>query len=341
MKNMKSSFLNFFSLSIVILVLFLSSCGDKSNECVTAPDTSSIQLTVEIEQLQEKLVGINTKDELVSLLSAYPAVRDDFFRRPEYPNDSVFINTLFSKFTNPHMDSLLMETKKAFGDVSVLQTQFHEAFTNLKYYYPDFNPPKIQTVISGLDNDLFISDSLIIIGLDFYIGPGATYRPQMYDYLLRQYTPKNIVPSCLLLFGISDPFNATNQTDKTVVADMVAYGKSYYFAKHMLPCVADSILMNYTGKEIEEAKKFENLIWYRIIEDKILFSTNHIDKQRFLGDRPKTIEVGEDCPGRIGQWVGWQIVKKYMKDHPEVTLPQLMQMSDAQLLFKESKYKPK
>jgi hypothetical protein len=163
----------------------------------------------------------------------------------------------------------------------------------------------------------------------------------MYDYILRQYVKENIVPSCLLLFGISDPYNATNATDKTVVADMIAYGKSYYYAKHMLPCLPDSILMNYTGKEIEEAKKFENLIWYRIIEDKILFSTNHIDKQHFLGERPKTIEVGEDCPGRIGQWVGWQIVNKYMNDNPSVTLPQLMQMSDAQLLFKESKYKPK
>jgi hypothetical protein len=239
------------------------------------------------------------------------------------------------------MDTLMIETREVFGDASQLHTQFHEAFTNLKFYYPEFTPPKIQTLISGLDNDLYISDTLIIISLDFYLGPQAKYRPQMYDYLLRQYIPENIVPSCLLLFGISDPYNATNPTDNTVVADMVAYGKSYYFAKHMLPCVADSILMQYTGEEITEAKKFENLIWYRIIEDKILFSTSHIDKQHFLGERPKTIEVGEDCPGRIGQWVGWQIVNKYMETHPEISLKELMQTQDAQVIFNASKYTPK
>jgi hypothetical protein len=64
-------------------------------------------------------------------------------------------------------------------------------------------------------------------------------------------------------------------------------------------------------------------------------------KQKFLGDRPKTLEVGEQCPGRIGQWVGWQIVKKYMETHPDVSLPQLMQMNDAEKIFKESRYKPK
>jgi hypothetical protein len=63
-------------------------------------------------------------------------------------------------------------------------------------------------------------------------------------------------------------------------------------------------------------------------------------KQKYLGERPKTIEVGEKCPGRIGQWVGWQIVNKYQETHSETALPELMQISDADKLFKESHYKP-
>ena len=207
--HMKFRYLFFTSLS-----LFLYSCGDNASECVVAPDTSTIRLTVEMESLEEKLVSITTKDELVSLLSEYPTIRDYFFRRTEYPNDSVFINSLFTKFTNPHMDTLLIETKNRFGDAPILKAQFHEAFTNLKYYYPDFTPPKIQTVLSGLDNDLYVSDSLIIVSLDFYIGPGAKYRPQMYEYLLRQYTPENIVPSVMLLYGISDPTMPLTRTIK-------------------------------------------------------------------------------------------------------------------------------
>jgi hypothetical protein len=177
------------------------------------------------------------------------------------------------------------------------------------------------------------------VSLDYFIGPGAKYRPNMYEYLLRQYTKDNIVPSVMLLYGMNR-FNYSNPEDQTTLADMVAFGKSYYFAKHMLPCVPDSIFIWYTDEEIKGAKSNHDLIWYRLIEDQVLYSTSHMTKQKFLGERPVTIEVGEKCPGRIGQWVGWEIVKSYMKTHPETTLPELMQMLDADKLFKESKYKP-
>ncbi len=268
-------------------------------------------------------------------------MRDYLFMRQEnYPDDSIFINTLYQRFTHPGFDTLLTETKNVFGDLSSLKEEFREAFTNLTYYYPDFVPPKIQTVITGLESDLVITDSLIIVGLDYYLGKKGKYRPRLYDYLLTRYEPEDIVPSCLLIYGIGERFNKTSLENKAVLADMIAYGKSFYFAKHMLPCVPDSTFIWYTAEEMNGSRENEKLIWARLIEDQVLFSTSHIAKQKFLGERPKTLEVGEKCPGRIGQWVGWQIVNRYMASHPEITLPQLMEMQDADKLFKESRYKP-
>jgi len=252
----------------------------------------------------------------------------------------VFINELYHRFSNPHIDTLLSETKRVFGDLSELKTEFTQAFTNLKYYYPDFNTPKVVTLISGLDTDLFVSDTLIMVSLDFFLGPGAKYRPKMYDYLLRQYEKENIVPSCMLIYGINDYFNKTDINDHTVLADMIAYGKSFYFAKHMTPCVPDSVFIWYSQEEIEGSRKNQDLIWARLVQDQVIYATNHMVKQKYLGERPKTLEVGEKCPGRIGQWIGWQIVNRYMETHSETTLPQLMQMSNAQQLFKESGYRP-
>ncbi len=195
-----------------------------------------------------------------------------------------------------------------------------EAFTNIKAYYPDFKAPKVKTVVSGLmENDLLVTDSLIVISLDFFLGPDARFRPQVYDYQLRKFEPEDIVPSCMLIYGIDERFNKTNLSDKTVLADMIAYGKSFYFAKHVNPCVADSTLLWYTAEEIDGARKYQELIWARFIQDKVLYSTSGEEKRNYLGERPVTIQVGEKCPGRIGQWVGWQIVKAYMKSHPETT----------------------
>lgn len=291
--------------------------------------------------LQDSVTNIHSKQELVKLLTRHPVLRDYTFRRDEYPNDSLFINELYNRFTNLHLDTLLSETKRVFGDGSDLKIQFEEAFSNLQYYYPNFKPPKIRTVISGLlGSDLLVTDSLIIVSLDFFLGRGAKYRPKMYEYLLRKYDPSDIVPSCMLIYGISNQFNKSQKDDQTVLADMVSYGKAFYFAKHMLPCVPDSVFIWYTPEEISSSRKNEDLIWARFIESQVLFSTNNKVKQDYLGERPITIQVGEKCPGRIGQWIGWRIINKYAESHSETALPKLMTLDNAQKIFKESKYKP-
>lgn len=325
---------------IFIAIVPLASCTKQKGDCGFKPETGSVKIDLKFEALQDSFVNISSKPELVKMLGKYTAIRDYIFRRAEYPNDSVFINDLYRRFNNPHIDTLSTETTRVFGNLAELKAQFTDAFKNLKYYYPNYNPPKVQTIISGLDTDLLVTDSLIIVSLDFYLGPGAKYRPKMYDYLLKQYEKENIVPSCLLIYGISDRFNKTDINDKTVLADMIAYGKSYYFAKHMLPCVPDSIFMWYSTEEIIGANKNQDLIWARLIEDQVLYSTNHMVKQKFLGERPKTIEVGEKCPGRIAQWIGWKIIDRYAETHPETPLPQLMEMAQADKIFKESRYKP-
>ncbi len=328
-----------FAFLAVCVILF--GCGEEAEQCVFRPDVAGIDVDVVFEQFEDSLVNIRSKSQLVDLLTRQPMLRDYVFQRTLYPDDSVFINAIYNRVTNPHFDTLYFETKRVFGDLSELKASFEEAFTNMKYYYPDFNPPKIQTLISGLlETDLFVSDTLIIVSLDFYLGPGARYRPNTYEYLLRQYVKENIVPSCMLIYGIDGRYNQLNENDNTILADMIAYGKSYYFAKHMLPCVPDSVFTWYTAEETRGARAHQDLIWARLLQDRVLFETSHLVKQRYLGERPKTLEVGEECPGRIGQWVGWQIVNSYMDSHPDVELPELMSMQDAQSIFKQSGYRP-
>lgn len=328
-------------LAAVWLILLAAGCTKEQDECVFKPDTSDSKVIITLEQLQDSIVNIKSKDALVAFFSKQPLIRDYMFRRTEYPGDSVFLDELYSRFNNPHFDTLLAETKRVFGDGSILKAEFEAAFSNVKYYYPDFTPPRIQTIITGLDTDMLVTDSLIIISLDFYLGRGAKYRPKnVYNYILRKYDPDDIVPSAMLIYGIDGKFNKTDMNDKTVLADMVAYGKAFYFAKHMLPCTPDSTLIWYTPEEIRGSRANEDLIWARFIESNVLFATSHVVKKDYLGERPVTIQVGEKCPGRIGQWVGWRIVNKYMDSHPDITLPQLMNTANAQQLFKESHYKP-
>jgi len=324
-----------------LATLIFSSCRNSvQDECVYAPPTEGIAIELPYESLEDQLPAIQSKQDLVDFFSHNVTMRDYFFNRPAYPNDSAFINQLYSRFSNPHLDTLLMETKAVFGDGVQLKEELTVAFTNLKSYYPDVQVPRVQTVITGLETDLFLSDSLIIIGLDYYLGKNARFRPNMYEYMLRRYEKNFIVPSIMLLYGIDGRFNETDLHDRTVLADMITYGKAYYFAKHMMPCVPDSVFIGYTAEEMAGARANQDLIWKKLVEDEAFYSTTQQMKQRYIAERPKTYEIGDQAPGRIGTWVGWQIVNKYAERNSDLSLPQLMKVKDAKEIFTESKYRP-
>jgi len=322
-----------------LFALVLMACKpDPEEKCIIAPE---VKMELSFSSLEDSIPIIHTKQDLVNFFSHHVALRDVFFGRKNYPSDSVFINKLFRRFVHPSFDTLLMETKKVFSDGQSLKEEFRTAFANMKYYYPEFKAPRVETVITGLESDLFVSDTLVIVGLDYYLGKKAKYRPNMYEYMLRRYERNFIVPSMLLLYGIDGKYNHVNLSDRTVLAEMIAYGKAYYFARHMLPCSPDSVFIGYTVKEIEGAKVNQDMIWKRLVDDEALFSTSQQMKQRFIAERPKTYEVGNECPGRIGTWVGWQIVNEYMRQNPAMTLPELMKVTEAQKIFKGSKYSVK
>lgn len=321
--------------------VFLSSCQNTpQEECIYAPNTEDITFDLQFESLEDELPAIRNKQELIDFFSRNKAMRDVFFNREAYPSDSVFINQLYDRFSNPHIDTLLMETHAVFGDGTALKEELAMAFANIKSYYPDFQIPRIQTVITGLESDLYVSDSLIIIGIDYYLGKKARFRPNMYEYMLRRYDKNFIVPSIVLLYGIDGRYNNTDLTDHTVLADMITYGKAYYFAKHMMPCVPDSVIIGYTAEEMAGARANQDMIWKKLVEDEAFYSTSQQMKQRYITERPKTYEIGDQAPGRIGTWMGWQIVNKYAERNSDLSLPQIMQTNDARKIFTESKYRP-
>ena len=62
-------------------------------------------------------------------------------------------------------------------------------------------------------------------------------------------------------------------------------------------------------------------------------------KRKFIGERPNVHEISRDCPGRIGVWIGWQIVESYMENN-NVSIQELLKSTDNDTLFRLSKYKP-
>jgi len=95
--------------------------------------------------------------------------------------------------------------------------------------------------------------------------------------------------------------------------------------------------------QLDWAKKNESAIWGYLLDENLLYETDYPKIQKFINVGPFTQGIGEnnESAPRLGIYIGWQIIKKYMEKNPNVTLQQLMSNTDAQQILTDSKYHPK
>lgn len=327
---MKLRSICFATVGLFIGLSFLLSC--QNSETI---DTSNISVKVDIQRFDEAMMQLKTKEQIKDFLLKNTKFVNQFYQTT--PDDTALINRLFLIHNNPDTQAFYEDTKKSFGNLADLSKQLETAFKHIKFYYPDFKEPKIITSFTALDLELMVSDDMIVIPLETFLGPKARYRPQYPFYLLQRFDKPYIVPSILTI--LSKKYNAIDQNDRSLLGDMVYYGKSYEFTRAMLPDVADSLVIAYADSNMTKTWNSQDLVWGYFLDNKLLYETNDRIKDKYLSDRPKVQEIGNDCPGRIAQWLGWRIVSRYRTENPSISLIDLMKNPNARDIFEKSKYK--
>lgn len=292
-------------------------------------------------RLDQQLFSYKSPDSVRALLNRNPDVAQLYFNANGAGNDTAVVQELTNRINNPALNEFNDQIQGRFGDMADLQNQLVESFTNIKKNFPDFRAPKVVTMVTGfMGPDLVVTDSLVVIGLDYFAGAKAKFRPQGPEYpqyILRRYDKEYLVAA--IVFAISDKYNATNRQDQTMLADMIYYGKGYVFTKAMLPEVGDSLVIGYSDKQLTQTFNAQDLVWGHFIDNQLLYQTNPAIKQRYLNERPFTAEIGQACPGAIGRWIGWRIVGRYHDEHTSVSIAELMRNTDARQIFEQSGYK--
>ena len=296
---------------------------------------------VTVIRFDQQLFNQKSPDSIRAWLNQNPTVAQLYFNANGAGNDTTLVRQLTNRLNNPALNQFNTQIQTQFGDLADLRKQLGEAFTNIKKDFPDFKSPKIATVVTGfMGPDLVVTDSLVIIGLDYFVGPKAKFLPPkdvFPQHILRRYDKDHLAPA--IVFAISDKYNATNRADQTLLADMVYYGKGYVFTKTMIPEVADSLVIGYSDKQLTQTFNAQDVVWAHFIDNQLLYQTNPAIKQRYLNERPYTAEIGQACPGAIGRWLGWRIVGRYRDEHSGQNIADLMRNADARQIFEQSGYK--
>ena len=317
---------------MIWILLFLSCESQNCRESV-----SPVEIVLEVDRLEEDLFNSKSSKEVEVFLTKNKDFAQFFLHADQYPSDSVLANSIFNLVQNRSIDTLYQESIDAFKNFDQAVRTLEEGLGRLKVYYPQTPSPKVQTAVTGLYNDLFISNEHIMIGMDFFIGSEATYKPQQIPYYILQRYDLEHLPASILQF-ISSQYIKPGKKDD-MLTEMIDYGKSYYLLSKLLPCTPGNILIGYTEEEWSDIFENEGIIWANFVENELLYETNHQVKQKFLGERPNVYEIGDKCPGRIARWVGWQIVNSYA-EKTGATVQQIMNETEANVIFSNSGYKP-
>lgn len=310
-----------------LVAFVLISCNSKS-ELEKAIDAVEVQ--VEIERFDKEYYE-SSDSELGKIKAKYP------YLFPTHIHDSIWLeqknDTLFAE--------LYQEVQKKFPDIKELEKELTSLFKHIKYYFPKVKIPKVNTIIAEVDYNFktYYTDSIALISLDLYLGKDHHfYERDM--YLREELVPRQMMPDLVKSFAHRKvPY--PNQGD--FLSRIIYEGKILYLKDLLIPDFTDQEKINYSEEQLKWAYANEENVWRYFIDDNMLFSSDPSLVTRFVNVAPFSkfyLDIDNESPGRIGTWIGWQIVRAYAQNNPQVSLDELLK-KNAEELFKESKYKPK
>jgi len=339
---------------LFIAVLFISCNNDKKD----IPDVSAIKVSLSVQRFDENFFSVDTtgiEKEISNLLVKYPDFAPLFFQNILGLTNSAGIKNYYRLY-KPVYDS----SQKLYKDLEPQKKQIEQALRYVKYYFPSYKLPARLITVVGPMNSMqdfammgngdytpdFLGTDFIGISLQFYLGKDfSLYNAEYFInnvaplYRSRRLSKEYITSDVMKL--ITEDIFPDKSKGRPLIEQMIEKGKQWWMLDKFLPEAADSVKTGYTKQQLTWCKENEGLIWSYIIKNEDLYSINPATIQTYIGEAPFTQGFSQELsPGNIGQWIGWQIVKKFAANNPKMKPEEVMQ-SEPKKILEEAKYKPK
>lgn len=322
---------------------------------------SAIKINVETQRFEQDFFALDTNkiaESMQTILKKYPGFLPDFTFNilgldldsllvPNNPQDQAI--RMFIHDYMPIKDSAELMYK----DFSKETDAIRQALQFVKYYFPTYQTPEhIITFIGpinanfetsfGVQGDV-LTTKAFGIGLQLHLGQYFSfYRTQegleQYpDYISNHFDAQHIPVNCMR--NVIDDMFQDKTNGKAMIEQMVDRGRRIFLLTKFLPHDPEYVCIGYTKQQLSDSYNNEAVIWNLFLNNNLLNNSDPNIIKNYIGESPKTQELGEGSPGNIGTFAGLQIVKKYMEKYPETTLDGLMKL-DTRDIFDKAKYKP-
>jgi len=327
----------------VILFLTLASCGSDRLDVNTS--NSSIQ-DITVLRLEQDIFKMDTNN-IESASNQLRAKYGNFYitfismiLNNGGLRDSSYSFRMKSFIRDYYMHKAYEDSQIKYPNTDAIKEKLLKSYQRFNYHFPKRAIPQAITMISGFNYSVVMADSTLAIGIETYLGSKSEFYtglgiPKYKSMFMNE---ENIVPDAIRQWMLTAFPNNMNKQD--FLSEIVYMGKIMYLTDALLPETPDSLKIQYSTTQLEYCHQNEFNIWSYFAAQKTLYTTDQAEIIKFTADGPFTSAISKEAPARIGHWIGWQLVRQYMKNNPELSLQDLMNEEDAQLLLAKSKYKP-
>ena len=326
---------------LILLSLLFASCRvGKAEPVADSMEEEGISV-VRYDKLLDEYVRFNSFSALqkMNLEYALPTklLIEDVLAIGQVSDDHIFqrLKTFYSDTT---LVRLIEDVEAKYPELESVEKNLTKGFGKLQKEIPDIMIPMIYTQISAFNESIVLSDSVLGISLDKYMGEDyPLYKRFYYDYQCRSMRPERIVPDCFAFYLLSR--YGMNYHEGTCLIDLMMHsGKINYVVQNLLGYSDIGEAIGYSKEENDWCKENEKEIWNYICTNDHLHARDPMVIRYYMKPAPAVDMLGAQAPALIGTWMGARIIASYMKKHKDMKLKDLLEFTDYHEMLSESNY---
>jgi len=311
----------------LILALILSCSSDKLNVSVdnVKIDTKFIRL--------DSIIANSDSSQIIDFHHKFEKEIQDIYNyqigyclRIGKISDTAFVNSINQFNSDKGIIGIHKSIEERFSDLSQHKLEIIKGLKHLKVHFPENKTPNTIVFMNSLFNsNAFSTENEIGIGLERYLGYENEMVKQLpsepfYDWIKKAmdvtYLERDAICSWIITHYVPE-------VEGTLAEHIIYWGKILYLTEAAFPDKEKNIILRYSPQQYQWAQENENSFWNYLVEEKILFKNNGLEKANLLNEGPFTIGLPEESPDRLGQYLGWKIVHDYMSKK-DISLEELI-----------------
>lgn len=262
--------------------------------------------------LAQTIVGEDNKDEALKKLTEY--------------------------YSHPMLKSLYTDVVYKYNDLSNYEIELTSMCDRATQLLNIQQLPSFCVHVSGLKANAIYIDNTISLSLDKYMGLDfPAYQGYFTPHQMQQMQSSMIIRDYARAWLMAD-YIKIDTSNGNLESEMIEAGKLFYTLSLLLPNYTEQDLLGYSLNEYNWIKENDKKIWNHILKQNHLNSTDLQIIRLYLENTSSNKLPFLNAPANVGYWIGFQIVKQYIKEY-KPSISELLN-TDNQLILKNSKYKP-